>query len=231
MDVARDDIATALLSARVRGKEQINDFVCNRLMQTPAKFHDSIKQNRSHTLSSIFEVTLQITIGEKTKTIKAGREPFQRLLVSKEAGLDINLKEILWHELSNTPLSTADTSGKILPCDSKSDLAAILEAGATSQSLPESALKIITIIDGQALVHTVGRKTKAKTFGNFADDFTEAVNRNIGSRIDVVFDRYQDHSIKGATRDRRSGSRRSICRLIENRAVPFPKSWEQFISK
>ena len=77
MDVAPDDIATALLSARVRGKEQINDFVCNRLMQTPAKFHDSIKQNRSRTLSSIYEVTLQTTIGEKTKTIKAGRELFQ----------------------------------------------------------------------------------------------------------------------------------------------------------
>ena len=69
---------------------------------------------------------------------------------------------------------------EILPCDSKSDLAAILEAGATSQSLPESTLKTITIIDGQAPVHTVGRKTKAKTFGDFADDFTEAVNRNMG---------------------------------------------------
>ena len=104
------------------------------------------------------------------------------------------------------PLSIADTSGKLLPCDSKSDLAAILEACATSQSLPESSLKTITIIDGQALVHTVGRKTKAKTYGDFADDFTDAVNRNVGSRNDAVFDRYQDHSIKGATRDRRSGS-------------------------
>ena len=121
---------------------------------------------------------------------------FQRLLVSKEAGRDINLEEILCHELSNIPLSIADTSGKLLPCDSKSDLAAILESGATSQPLPESSLKTITIIDGQALVHTVGRKIKAKNFGDFADDFTEAVNRNIGSRINVVFYRYQDHSLK-----------------------------------
>ena len=44
MGVAPDDIATALLSALVTGKEHINDFVCNRLMQTPAKFHDSIKK-------------------------------------------------------------------------------------------------------------------------------------------------------------------------------------------
>ena len=124
---------------------------------------------------------------------------FQRLLVSKEAGRDINLEE-----LSNNPLSIADTSEKLLPCDSKSDLAAILEAGATSQLLPESSLKTITIIDGKALVHTVGRKAKAKNFGDFADDFSKAVNRNIGSRINVVFYRYQDHSVKGVTRDRRS---------------------------
>ena len=105
-----------------------------------------------------------------------------------------------------------------------------MEPGATSQSLPESSLKTITIIDRQALVHTIGRKTKAKNFGDFADDFTEAVNRNIGSRINVVFYRYQDHSMKGATRDRRSGSRRPISRLIENRHVPFPKSWKQLVS-
>ena len=40
--------------------------------------------------------------GDKTKTIKAGRDLFQRLLVSQEAGRDINLEEILCHELSTT---------------------------------------------------------------------------------------------------------------------------------
>ena len=151
------------------------------------------------------------------------------MLTKKLAGRDVDLEEILCHELSNTPLSIADTAGKLLPCDCKSDLAVILEAGTTAQSLPESSLKTVTIIDGQALVHTVGKKTKAKTFGEFADDFTDTVSRNCGSRIDVVFDRYQDHYIKGATRDKRSRSRRSIRRLIENRDVPFPKNWDNFI--
>ena len=230
MDVAPEEVGAALLSAPERGKEQINDFVENRLIQNSAKFHDSIKQNRSRTLSSMYEVTLQASAGDKTKTIKAGRDLFQRLLVSQEAGRDINLEEILCHELSTTPLSIADTTGKLLPCDAKSDLATILESGATSQLLPDSSLKTVTIIDGQALVHTVGKKSKAKTFGEFADDFNEAVSRNTGSRIDVVFDRYQEQSIKGATRDKRSRSQRPIRRLIENRDVPFPKNWDNFIS-
>ena len=37
-------LSQALLSPHVWGKEQINDFVCNRLMQKPGQFHDSIKQ-------------------------------------------------------------------------------------------------------------------------------------------------------------------------------------------
>ena len=178
----------------------------------------------------MYVVTLQASAGDKTKTIKAGRDLYQRLLVSQEAGRDINLEEILCNELSTTLLSIADTTGKLLPCDAKSDLATILESGATSQVLPDSSLKTVTIIDGQAPVHTIGKMSKAKAFGGFTDDFNEAVSRNTGSRIDVVFDRYQYQSIKGATRDKRSRSQRPIRRLIENRDVTFPKTWDNFIS-
>ena len=58
---------------------------------------------------------------------------------------------------------------------------------------------IITIIEGQAPMHTVCRKTKANAFGNFAFDFTEV--RNIEPRKDVCFDTYQNHSIKGAANE------------------------------
>ena len=58
---------------------------------------------------------------------------------------------------------------------------------------------IITIIEGQALMHTVCRKTKANAFGDFAYKFTEATSNNIESQKDVCFDTYQNHSMKGAT--------------------------------
>ena len=41
------------------------------------------------------------------------------------------------------------------------------------------AFKTVTIIEGQALIHTVCRKTKAKAFGDFAYDFTVAVSKNV----------------------------------------------------
>ena len=45
IDGAPHVISHALLTAPVWGNERINGFVCNRLMQNPAKFDDSIKQN------------------------------------------------------------------------------------------------------------------------------------------------------------------------------------------
>ena len=64
----------------------------------------------------------------------------------------------------------------------------------------------------------------------FAVDFTLVVSRSTGSRIDVVFNRYQDQSIRGATRDKRSRSQRSIRRLIEHRYAPFPQNLDNYIS-
>ena len=58
---------------------------------------------------------------------------------------------------------------------------------------------MISIIEGQALMHTICRKTKANAFGNLAYNFTEATSRNIESRKYVCFHTNQNHSMKGAT--------------------------------
>ena len=58
---------------------------------------------------------------------------------------------------------------------------------------------IITVIEGQSLMHTVCRKTKANAFGDFAYDFNEATSRNIESTKDVFFETYHNHPMKDAT--------------------------------
>ena len=75
---------------------------------------------------------------------------------------------------------------------------------------------------------TVGKPDSAATFGDLADVYTGAVLK-LGAgyqRIDVVFDRYRDETIKGATRTRRSKS----AGPIESRDVPLPINWNNFIS-
>ena len=61
------------------------------------------------------------------------------------------------------------------------------------------------LIDGQALVMAHGKPPGMKTFGDFANIFAETVFK-MGAkyqRIEVVFDRYRDESIKSGTRIKR----------------------------
>lgn len=88
------------------------------------------------------------------------------------------------------------------------------------------------IIDGQALVQSF--KTHGmKTFGDFADEFDSTVFRkgNAYSKIDVLFDRYRDLSIKPGTRTRRAKGKQSVKRVIENKEVPLPTNFSAFCRK
>lgn len=88
------------------------------------------------------------------------------------------------------------------------------------------------IIDGQALVVAIGKPPGLVTFGDFADTFVQAV-LNAGAkfnRVDVVFDRYYQLSIKSATRTRRSKGTRAIRRAIEHHNVPLPSNWANFLA-
>ena len=94
------------------------------------------------------------------------------------------------------------------------------------------AMSSFLIIDGQALVVALGKHDAAVTFGDLADTYVKTVLK-AGSeyhRIDVVFDRYRDETIKGTTRTRRSKTARPIRRLVEGRDVPLPNNLSNFLS-
>jgi hypothetical protein len=83
-----------------------------------------------------------------------------------------------------------------------------------------------------AVVQTIGKPNGAQTFGDLADVFVRNINTNIQApctRVDVVFDCYNEHSIKNATRKRRAGKGRGIRREISNRDVKLPAQWKTFI--
>ena len=89
------------------------------------------------------------------------------------------------------------------------------------------------LIDGQALVMALGKPPDIITFGDYANIFASTVF-NMGAnyqRIDVVFDRYQDESIKAGTRTKRKQRHRPVRRQIENNSsVPLPSDWPSFMA-
>ncbi|MES9882793.1 MAG: hypothetical protein ABW185_18145 [Sedimenticola sp.] len=229
-DVVPEDITSALLNAERHGHEQVSSFVTSRLVEAPCTFHDTLKKNKSPTMATMYDVTVKGSAIEKSKSVKGGRNLFQRLLVAQKAGRVVSLEELMCHELSNTPISISDTSGNLRHCTNKADLCHILDTGVTDDTVPDTHLKTATVIDGHALVQAIGRPSDGTTFGDLADVFINVVNKSAGSRLDVVFDRYNADSIKSGTRTHRAGIRsRAIRRIIDSRDVPLPVNWKRYI--
>jgi len=138
------------------------------------------------------------------------------------------------HELLTVPQVLAEANGR-LRSGSKAELLQVLTSGIQcpssigSTDLGETAT---LIIDGQAMICSIGKPSKADTFGDLADVFIGAVLQS-GThfkRIDVVFDRYYKKSIKEGTRTRRGQGSMAIRRLIEGRKVPLPAKWDTFMA-
>jgi len=82
-----------------------------------------------------------------------------------------------------------------------------------------------------ALVQALGKPAGLRTFRELADSFMDTVKShgNLSDRIDVLFDRYEERSIKEGTRVIRSGSVKTVRRIISNTDVKLPDNWKSFI--
>ena len=72
----------------------------------------------------------------------------------------------------------------------------------------------------------------ATTFGDLADAFNRHIRSQAKdfSRVDVVFDRWEEQSLKDNTRSVRRGTLAQIRRMITGRDVPLPKNMAQFLA-
>ena len=135
------------------------------------------------------------------------------------------MEQILTSELTKVPCSLAAAEGTLRTTD-KAVLLHILADRHTLSILPVVEGKATCcIIDGMAMVQSIGKPATCKTFGDLADVFVKVVHSNLSDRcprVDVAFDHYEEKSVKGGTREKRSLRRsRPIRRRIENINVPL----------
>ena len=233
-DVATDDIQQDILTAKKRGQELVHENLSKWLVRKDVPFFDPLKKNKSKTLATLYKTSVT-NMQNENKVIKADRKLLQRLLTASLAGRKIDMHDILQHELSNVPLSLAKMNG-VLNTTTKSDLINILIGDDTIlHTLPAPTLQQTTcvLIDGHALIQTLGKPHNCRTFEEYARAFFRSVTVNIDEnvkRVDVVFDTYIKHSIKSATRTKRSTKKRPVRRIIDRGDLPLPQVWANFIS-
>ncbi|XP_052128446.1 uncharacterized protein LOC127750548 [Frankliniella occidentalis] len=230
-DVATDEIKTSLLTAKEQGALQVFQFINNRLgNQKSESLYARVKLNAAPTFQDLFKVDHSKHTAVK-KSNKQDRNILQRLITAYEAGRAVDLKEILKHELHNVPLSLVHPNG-IMRTGNKAELMKLMtENVEIPNTLPAGGSDHL-IIDGQALIMSIGKPQHAQTFGDLANAVTSRI-KNMSAhyqRVDIVFDRYNQLSIKAGTRQKRTASARPIRKAITSRAVPLPKSWSNYVA-
>ena len=236
-DLATEKIADDLLHAKERGLQQLNTFLEDRLLPCDerwVKFRDPLHRNKPLTFSSLYAVEPKQPKSGKVKILKVDRSIMQRLIIAYEARRRVDLNQILCHELLPVPISIAEMNGD-LRTGAKAKLTDVLTEEVTCVPVldPNELTDNATIIiDDQALIVAIGKPLGVSTFGDLSDVFKGADLQAGASsnRIDLVFDRYYKVSIKSGTRKRRAGSCRPIRRVIENRDVPLPLDWNNFLA-
>ena len=153
----------------------------------------------------------------------------QQLLNAVTAGREVDMFDVLKHELSPVPLSLAKTTAEMNNTP-KSELIIILTNDIQIyNTTPNSDLKTCVLIDG----HAIGKPHGCDNFGNYAHVFLQTITRYFTgpvTGVDVVFDRYIEKSIETAARVRRQGKKKSIRKLIDGPDIKLPQSWDQYLA-
>ena len=84
----------------------------------------------------------------------------------------------------------------------------------------------VTILDGAAIVNMIKPDSTSITFGDYADkQFVKYIDKQKGTRVDLVFDEYISNSLKASERSNcGKGIRR---RVMETSNIP--RNWQQFL--
>ncbi|CAH1154985.1 unnamed protein product [Phaedon cochleariae] len=234
-DRATKEIQTSLLEAKKRGSDLVINFVNQRLIvqessEKPVEsFYAKIPKNSALTLSDLFKVK---DTKDRKKVVEADRDVLRRLIVAFEAGRQIDLPSILKHELLSVPLSIAEMDGTLRSSEKASMIKLVAEGVECPNSINIDRNTSQLIIDGQALVNSIGKPATATTFGDLAAIFIDRVV-HLGrpyARVDILFDRYRPKSIKSGTRCRRTRGAAPVRRDITSTAIPLPKNWKNFLA-
>ena len=202
------------------GKEQYETYKKSVLTDATHSIHDPIKKNKLPLFRSPTPKTKSKQVGQ-VSMLKDDVALFSRLYIVTQHR-DGDLDTFFKHENHPYPPSLAER-GKLRQ-GKKSDLTNILAQ--KTQEEPSGSFDV-RVLDGAAVVHLLP-VTGITTFDDYASGvFIPYIMRQLETsmRVDVVWDRYLDNSIKESTREKRGkGVRRKVAGQTK-----IPGNWPDFL--
>ena len=201
---ASEDVKTSLLGVADRGRQQMKDFISNRL--TPdgkLNFHDRIPKSGIDTFTSMVKKTKLSASGKGPKAGLHAEMAFRRALTLSKIRENINMDSILSMPLTAVPTALFHEIGSIMRSTTKSDLLHRLEEETSAvKTLPgRNPSEVVYIRDAMAELHKLEGK-KFQTFDKFAEHYTCELTKafSFADKVIDVFDHYREDSVKNQAR-------------------------------
>lgn len=220
--VASQSLKEDLLNAKEKGHSELLSFVRERLQSQTKDFFATLPRLKLKTFTSVKKAS---RVQGKEVMVQADRNLFGRLLVVAQTR-EMNMKDVLSHELGPLPWSLSTVSGGLTKTD-KSSLAKLLEADEVLLSDVPSVSACI--IDAMAMIQSFVQVPD--TFHMFAQQLLGRIIHTAGqaTRIDFVGDQYPQQSIKLSEHKERATAGQMAIR-ITHRNQKCPKQWKKFLS-
>ena len=223
--VASESMKQGLLLAKEKGTTALTAFAEERLVTNSTGFFQTLPKLKLGSFRDAQKKT-SVTAGDRNVIIRADRNLFARLLVIGQSR-QMDLKELLTHELGPLPWSLASSDGSLAKTN-KAILSKELENGVECLSnLPD--LTRAVIIDAMAVMQALVRVPDR--LSELADMVTTRIliEGEEAARIDFVGDQYPANSIKNTERSKRGRDGELVINITNGQQF-CPRQWRKFMA-
>ncbi len=202
-DIMEKEIVDTVYKIEAAGHQHFDTFIKDRLVECTIPLMDVIKKNKFPLFSRPVQKESSPS-KMQVSSLKQNVALFSQLYIGCQTRGG-NLEDFFTHE--NQPYPPALSKfGQLRAC-TKADLLKCLEYDEKNFTPPVDS----TIVDGAAMVNA-SKPDKCTTFEDYSNTIFIPKLKRLPGRVDVVWDRYQQHSLKEATRIKRGkGVRRRVC--------------------
>ena len=226
---ASNEVEEATKTMWETGEAEFTSYVFeNILSETPDIYKTMKKTNLKTFQNQSKKVTTKNSKNEMV-AVKSTKDLFAKIVLLAQSR-DVDMREVLKYSLRPYPSPLASYDGSMVKTQ-KSKLLQILETTSGIDSVDDIPHESCIVIDAMALLQTI--KDVPSTFEELSLNILQniiAIASKFGSkRIDLVCDRYPDHSIKGSERAKR-GSSGSTAIKVFGRSQKVPRQWKKFLT-
>ena len=230
-------IADSLGSALQRGASMAASFVQERLVMDPhlgkplKSLYDPLRRSNVKTMGE-----MKKSVKVRAKNVSMNGEVMYLRLLALNALKKVPLRRVLSFENAPVPLSLFTDSGAMIS-SAKSQFLHRLEDILPGEKITEIGSADAMLFDGHAVIQSLPPPNSAvqkTTFRDMASKFVNhiihksvAVAGNDVKQMHIVFDRYEENSIKNATREKRGNNTGHTYHVLPD--VTIPGNWKQFL--